>query len=80
MELLQLARAGGIQVRHVALGGSGGGMARVKDKSCLFVDVQADPQDQLEQTVNALAALPQLKGLPTPPDVAALLENARRSQ
>ena len=63
-DLLRLARAAGIEVRHVALGGTGGGIASVRGRRQLFVDLDADPEDQLERTLSAVADLPEVLAQP----------------
>lgn len=75
-ELLALAEKLGITVRHARLGGNGGGMATFKGKRHLFVDLDADPADQVEQTARALAKVEGLEGVYLRPDVRALLEGA----
>jgi hypothetical protein len=76
-ELLECARQAGIPVRHAALGGSGGGMALVKGKGQLFVDTDAEPEDQLDRTVDALARHPQIEVEKLRADVANLLRFRR---
>ena len=76
-ELLDVARKLGITVRHARLGGAGGGLARFKDQSQLFIDLDADPADQLEQTTKALAGSPGLDQLFLRPDVRELLDGYR---
>lgn len=78
-EMIELARRLGILVRHARLGGSGGGLARVKGARQLFVDLDADPADQLEQTAKALANLPELDLLFVRPDVRQVLERYRQA-
>lgn len=73
-ELLCLADKIGLTVRHAHLGGSGGGLARFKDQRQLFIDLDAEPADQLEQTVKAMKQLPELENLFIRPDVRALLD------
>lgn len=73
-EMIDLARRVGITVRHVKLGGSGGGLASVRGVRQLFVDLDADPADQLEQTARALAGLPELQSLFIRPDVRELVD------
>lgn len=75
-ELLALAEKLGITVRHARLGGNGGGMATFKRKRHLFVDLDADPADQVEQTARALAKVEGLDGVYLRPDVRELLEGA----
>lgn len=76
-ELLRCAQRAGVEVRHAALGGSGGGMASVRGKRLLVVDVDADPEEQLERTVNALRGVPGLVGDGMRADVLQLFGGAR---
>ena len=73
-EMIELARRVGITVRHVKLGGAGGGLACVRGVRQLFVDVDADPADQLEQTARALASLSEMRTVFIRPDVRELIE------
>jgi hypothetical protein len=73
-ELLRIADQIGLTVRHAHLGGGGGGLARFKDQRQLFIDLDADPADQLEQTVKAMKQLPEVETLFVRPDVRALLD------
>lgn len=76
-ELLALAEKLGVAVRHAHLGGAGGGLARFKGKRQLFIDLDADPADQLERTARALASLDGLNEIFIRPDVRAMLEQVR---
>jgi hypothetical protein len=73
-ELLELARQIGIAVRHVRLGGTGGGLAKFKNQRQLFIDLDAAPIDQLEQTAKAMASVEELQQIYVRPDVRKLLE------
>jgi len=57
-ELIEVAKQLGVGVRHARLGGAGGGLVRVKGELVLFIDVDAEPADQLEQTVKGIARVP----------------------
>jgi hypothetical protein len=76
-ELLVLAERLGIAVRHAHLGGLGGGLAAFKGKRQLFIDLDADPADQLEQTAKAMAGVEGLADVFIRPDVRELIEQAR---
>ena len=76
-ELLALADKLGITVRHVHLGGDGGGLASFKGKRQLFIDLDADPADQLDRTARALAAVGGLDEFFIRPDVRQLIEGSR---
>ena len=73
-EMIDLARRMGVTVRHARLGGSGGGLASVKGQKQLFVDLDAEPQDQIEQTAKALAVMGGLDKVFVRPDVRELIE------
>ena len=73
-ELLLLAERLGITVRHAKLGGNGGGLAKVRGRRFLFVDLDADAADQLEQTAKGMAKVEGLEGIFVRPDVRELLE------
>ena len=73
-EMLELARRMGMTVRHARLGGGGGGLAVVKGGRQLFVDLDADAADQLEQTAQALSGVLELESVYVRPDVRQVLE------
>ncbi len=51
---IELARSEGIEIRYELLGGSGGGICRIKGKPYLFLDVSCGPAEQLEMIENCL--------------------------
>ncbi len=51
---IELARVQGFEIRYELLGGSGGGICRIKGKPCLFLDVSCGPAEQLEMIENCL--------------------------
>ena len=77
-EMMALAERVGVQVRHARLGGSGGGLATVRGRRVLFVDQDADAQDQLAVVANALGRM-DLEGVFLRPDVRDLIESNRKS-
>lgn len=80
-EMIELARRLGVGVRHAHLGGAGGGLAVVRGRRQLFVDLDSDPEDQLERTARAMAGLlGELDALYVRPDVRALLERYAERQ
>ncbi len=76
-EMIDLARRIGLPVRNAHLGGNGGGLARVKGNAQLFIDLDADPLDQLEQTARAIASFSDLDGLYIRPDVREIIDKCR---
>ncbi len=73
-ELLDVAKKLGITVRHVKLGGNGGGLAQFKSQRQLFIDLDAGAMDQLEQTAKALAKVAGINEMYVRPDVRKLIE------
>ncbi len=76
-EMLALAEKLGIQLRHASLGGDGGGLITLRGRRQLFIDLDADPADQLETVARALAADPSIDELFIRPDVRELIERYR---
>jgi len=76
-EIIDLARRLGVTVRHAPLGGAGGGLATVRGQRQIFVDLDADPAEQLAQTLTALARLDGLDTVYVRPDVRALIDAHR---
>lgn len=74
-ELLQFASRAGVEIRHVHLGGSSGGLANTKTKRILFIDLDAGAMDQLQQTARALSSLPELQTHFLRPDLRQMLED-----
>ena len=72
--LLEVAHRLGLDVRHVHLGGAGGGLACFNGKRQLFVDRDAEPEEQLDRTVAAMASMPEINELFMRPDVRELFE------
>ena len=77
--MIETARRLGLVVRHVKLGGTGGGLALVKGQRQLFVDLDAEPQDQLERTALALGSIPEAEQVFMRPDVRELVERYRQA-
>ena len=75
-EMIELAERLGVRVRHVRLGGSGGGLATVRGEQVLFVDQDADAPDQLAAVARALGRL-DLEQIFVRPDVRDLIESNR---
>lgn len=67
----------GVDVRRAKLGGSGGGLCRIRGRPMVFIDMDADPATQLQSTVQALAALPNAEQVFLAPNLRELMENER---
>ena len=56
-ELAELAEKAGLTVRRAAMGGDGGALARVRGQWVMFIDVQAEPAEQIVTLAEQLAPL-----------------------
>lgn len=74
---LKLADEAGLPVRREALGGSGGGLCRVRGEAVLFVDISADEDTQYEKTLGAMATLGDWNERYLPPEMREDLERVR---
>jgi hypothetical protein len=75
--LLTLAEHVGIDVRAEPMGGTGGGLCRLRGKRVLFVDTAADLEIRYEKTLNALAPLPELETHFLTPEIRRDIEDLR---
>lgn len=78
--LLELAEQIGIEIRVESMGGSGGGMCRLKGRHVLFVDTAADLATRYDRALAALAGVEGLEGHYLVPEVREDLERQRRLQ
>jgi hypothetical protein len=69
----------GLEVRPERLGGEGGGVCKLKGKSIVFVDLEAEPEVRYERLVAGLARLAQVEELFLVPEVRADLERAKEA-
>ena len=72
--LIALADSLGIEVRHAALGGAGGGLCTVRGRVVLFVDTDADTITRVEHAARGLARFPGIETIFVRPDVRELLD------
>ncbi len=70
----------GLEVRPERLGGAGGGLCKLKGKSIVFIDLDAEPEIRYERLVAGLAALPQVEELYLVPEVRNDLDQARQNR
>lgn len=76
--LLTLAEQMGIDVRAEPMGGTGGGLCRLRGNQVLFVDTTADLEIRYEKTLAALAPLPELENHFVLPEIRRDIEILRR--
>lgn len=76
-ELLGLAERLGVEIRHVYLAGTGGGLCVVRGKPVLFVDSAAPLAERLARTATDLAGLDGLEECYLLPEVRQVLEHYR---
>ncbi len=75
--LLEVCSKLGLEVRPERLGGAGGGICKLKGKSIVFIDLEADPEGQYERLLTDLASFPQIDDLFIVPEVRADLDRAK---
>jgi hypothetical protein len=68
----------GVECRREHLGGSGGGLCKLRGKRVFFLDLDADPASQAERGISALASFPDIEHLHLPPFIRERLECLRR--
>lgn len=57
-EAINLLEGAGVEVRREHLGGSGGGLCRLRERLVLFLDEDADFDTQVEHCLSAVRTLP----------------------
>jgi hypothetical protein len=67
----------GLEVRPERLGGEGGGLCKLKGKSIVFIDLDAEPEVRYERLISGLAHLAQVEELFLVPEVRADLERVK---
>lgn len=77
--VLEVCSKLGLEVRPERLGGAGGGLCKLKGKSIVFIDLDAEPETRYERLVAGLAALPQVDDLFLVPEVRADLDLAKNN-
>jgi hypothetical protein len=76
--ILELATRLGIEVRREPLGGTGGGLCRLKDRRVLFVDTMADLATQCDRSLGGLARLAQVDDAFVIPELRDEIERRRK--
>lgn len=63
-----------VDIRREHLGGGGGGLCSLRGRRIVFIDLDADIPTRLEQTLRALAGLPELESAYVTPALRELIE------
>lgn len=74
--LLEVCSKLGLEVRAERLGGSGGGLCKLKGKSIAFIDLDAEPETRYERLLAGLAKFPQIDDLYLVPEIRSDLDQA----
>lgn len=69
----------GVEVRQERLGGSGGGLCRIRGSRVVFVDLDADAATRLDRCVEALANIPEAAAVYISPELREWMDNLRAS-
>lgn len=78
--LLDLAETLDIEVRHVDLGGQGGGSCIIKGKRVLFVDIGADRATRYDRILSDIAQIPEINALYIRPELREDLDRVQAQQ
>lgn len=66
----------GIEIRSEALGGEGGGLCRLKNKTVFFLDKQASTHERARQYARAVREIMDIDSIYLKPAVREFIENA----
>lgn len=75
-ELLALLEQNGVIVRTDALGGGGGGLCKIKDKTIFFVDSQSSTFENAQLCARSVAELVEIEKIYIRPQIREFIENA----
>ena len=74
-DILGLLEANGVKTRREPLGGSGGGLCKVKGEAVLFLDTQAQPSEMAAVCAEAVLKVVDLEKVYIRPEVRQFIEN-----
>jgi hypothetical protein len=78
--VLQLFEQLGIEVRRERLGGSGGGLCKIRGQRVVFVDLDADTATKLDCCIEALAGVPEAASVYMAPDMRERMDRSHGSR
>ncbi len=76
-ELLALLEQNDIAIRTEPLGGRGGGLCKLKDKTLFFVDSEASTADMAAICAHAVTELLEIESIYIKPQVRDFIENSQ---
>ena len=79
-ELLELLEANNVTIRNEPLGGSGGGLCKVKGQSIFFVDTQAPSAETAALCSEAVSKVVDVEKIYIKPEVRQFIENQTGSK
>ena len=79
-ELLALLEQNDVTIRTDALGGGGGGLCKIKDKTIFFVDTQSPTAENAEICAGAVAELIDIETIYIRPEVREFIESIDKSE
>ena len=76
-ELLVLLEQNGVVIRNEAMGGSGGGLCKIKDKRVFFVDTEGQAVDMAVICARAVHEMVDIEAIYIRPQIRDFLERHR---
>ena len=76
-ELLVLLEQNGVTIRSEPMGGRGGGLCKIKDKSLFFVDTEAQAADMAVICARSVHETVDIEGIYIRPQIRDFLERHR---
>ena len=76
--VLEICDKLGLEVRSERLGGSGGGLCRIKGKNVVFIDLEAEADSRYERLICDLSDFAQIEEIYIVPEIRADMERWRK--
>ena len=74
-ELVQLLEGSGVKIRSEPLGGTGGGLCRIKGENLFFLDTQAPPYEMAAICAEAVAKLIDIENIYIKPQIRLFIQD-----
>ncbi|MFA5422454.1 MAG: hypothetical protein WC374_01170 [Phycisphaerae bacterium] len=79
-QLIALLEDNGVEVRSEPLGGSGGGLCKIKDKNIFFLDTQAPTAESANQSAEAVGRLVDIESIYLKPEIRQYIEDCIKTE